>query len=107
MCYRQPGAGVRSIGIVLYVPGTDDFYTRILADCPFLQGDDREILNGISAVVLAVAKDLGARATFSRLSENLSNAIFVEGPYPVLTNDPEQTVSELFATKVDESPEYR
>lgn len=103
VCYREAKAGVRTMGIVLYVPGTDVLYTRFRDDYPFVQGQDREILGGTSDMIVTLAKDHGPLAAFKWMSEALSTSIFVEGPYPIVTNDPEQTIAALFATNVNES----
>jgi hypothetical protein len=70
-----------------------------------VHGDDREILSSTSEMILTLARDHGAWSAFNWISETLSNRIFVEGPYPVVTNDPERTVSELFAANVRDLPD--
>jgi hypothetical protein len=105
LSYREPEAGVWPIGIVLYVPATDELFVRLREDFPFVRGEDREILTGTSASIIAIADDHGKRAAFNWISDTLSNAIFAEGPYTVSTQDPRQTLAALFEAKVDASPQ--
>lgn len=52
MYYPEAEAVVCSIGIVLYVPGTDTLYTRFRNDYSFVLGKDREILDATGELIL-------------------------------------------------------
>jgi hypothetical protein len=85
-----------SLGIALYVPGTGQIHFNVRDDLAFVDVDDYEIIAGVGETLNAIALNLGGEATFRWMFESLSNTIFVEGPYQIYTEDPEQTLAELF-----------
>jgi hypothetical protein len=99
--YRQPGGRAHSVGVVLYLPSTEEIYIQFRGDLPFVDPEDHETLAGASQTFRDIAVDLGSKVAFHWMCESLSNTVFVEGPYTIQTEDPNQTLSELFVSNCE------
>jgi hypothetical protein len=83
-------------GIVIFVPQMNGLVFRFREDFDTLAPEDREFVAGCSATVANLAVELGAKATFTWMVENLSNTVRAEGPVEIETADVEATLGQLY-----------
>jgi hypothetical protein len=97
MQYRVlPGTSSTPLGIAIYTPETKALVFKFKPP-DIIAPEDQELVAASHETFARLVVEFGAEVTFKWMSDQLSNVVYVEGPFQIETSDVKSALDELYA----------
>lgn len=96
-----PGHGVQTIGVLLHDPASDTLYVRLRRDWEAIASEeDAEVMAELEESLANWAQELGAKAVFEKLENELSDSVRVSDREAVTVRNFDKSLAELYRQHV-------